>query len=64
MSKKNKKVCKILNYIEYFLILVSIVIGCILISAFTSLLGIFTGITSSAIGPKICAITAGIEKCT
>ena len=37
--------------------------GCISISAFASLLGIPIGITSSAIGLKICAITAGIKKC-
>ena len=31
---------------------------------FFSLIGIFIGITSSAIGLKICAITAGIKKYT
>ena len=43
-------------------ILASTITGCISISAFTSLLGIPIGITSSAIGLKICAIAAGIEK--
>ena len=33
-----------------------------MISAFGSLFGISIGITSSAIGLKICAITAGIKK--
>ena len=62
MSKKKKKVCTTLNYIEHFLILVSAVNGCISISAFGSLLGIPIGITSSAKGLKIFTITAGIKK--
>ena len=36
--------------------------GCVSISAFTSLVGIPIGITSSAVGLKICTIAAGIEK--
>ena len=62
MSKKHKKVCITLNYIEHFLILASTITGGISISAFASSLGIPLGITSSAIGLKICAITAGIKK--
>ena len=62
MSRKYKKLCTTLNYIEHFLILASTITGCISISAFASLLGIPIGITSSAIGLKICAITAGIKK--
>ena len=62
MSRKHKKVCTALNYIEHFLILASTITGCISISAFASLLGIPIGITSSAIGWKICAITTGITK--
>ena len=62
MSRKHEKVCVTLNYIENFLILASAVTGCISLSAFSSLLGILIGITSSAIGLKICAIAAGIKK--
>ena len=62
MSKKHKKVCATLNYIEQFLILVSAVAGCISISVFASLIGVPIGIMSSAIGLKVCAITAGIKK--
>ena len=62
MSKKHKKVCTTLNYIEHFLILASTITGCVSISAFASLVGIPIGITSSAIGLEICAITAGIKK--
>ena len=61
MSRKHKKVCTTLNYIEHFLILASAIAGCISISAFVSLLGIPIGITSSAVGLKICAVTAGIQ---
>ena len=49
------------NYIEHFFILASAVAGCISISDFASLVGILLGITSSAIGLKICVITAAIE---
>ena len=57
-SRKRKKVCATLNYIEHFLILASTITGCISISASASLLGIPIGITSSSIGLKICAIAA------
>ena len=42
MSRKHKKVCTTLNYIEHFFILASTVTGCISISAFASLLSILT----------------------
>ena len=45
----------------YSLNLASAVTGCISISAFAFLLGILIEITSSAIGIKICAITAAIK---
>ena len=60
MSRKHKKVCTSLNYIKHFLILASSITGCISISSFTSLFGIPIGVTSSAIGLKICAIASGI----
>ena len=63
MSKKHKKVCTTLNHIKYLFILASTITGCISISAFACLIGIPLGITSSAIGLNICAITAGIKKC-
>ena len=40
MSKKHKKVYRVLNYIDQLLILVSTVTGCVSISAFASLVGI------------------------
>ena len=62
MNRKHKKICTSINYTEHFLILASTITGCVSTSAFASLIGIPIGITSSAIGLKICAITAGIKK--
>ena len=62
MSNKYEKVYTTLNCNEHLIILASIVTGCISISAFASLLGIPIGLTSSAIGLKICALTARIKK--
>ena len=54
-SKKHKKTCTILNYVEHLLILVS--------TTCASLVVISVGIVSSAAQLKICKITAGIKKC-
>ena len=62
MSKKHKKVCATLNYIVHFLILGSAIVGCVSIFAFSSLVGIPIGITSSAIGLKTFEITGGTKK--
>ena len=62
MSKKHKKGFRVLNYIDHSLIVISTIIGFVSISAFASFVGIPIGITSSAIGLKICTITAGIKK--
>ena len=62
MSRKHKKVCTALNYIEHFLTLLSTSNGCISISVFAYLLGIPIGITSSVIWLKICGTAAGVKK--
>ena len=62
MSQKLKKTCKYLNYVEHLLILVSKITGYVSISAFASLVAIPVGITSSAVGIKICAITGRIKN--
>ena len=62
MSEKYKKTCKYLNYVENLLTLASTVTGCVSVSAFASLVRDPVGIVSSAIGIKICAVTAGIKK--
>ena len=58
MSKEHEKICLVLNFIEHSLILVSTVTGYVFISAFASLIDIPVGVTSSAVGLKICVITA------
>ena len=40
MSKKHKRVCTTLNYIQHFLILTCTIMGCISSSSFASLVGI------------------------
>ena len=42
--------------------LVSTVTGCVSVSAFASLVCVPVGISSFAVGIKICTITAGIKK--
>ena len=49
------------KYKNLLLVLVSIVSSCVSVSIFDSLVGIPLGIVSSAVGLKICVITAGIE---
>ena len=44
------------------LILISKLAGCVSVSAFASLVCVPVGISSSAVGWKICAITAEIKK--
>ena len=60
MSKKHRKVYRVLNYIEHLLDLISTITRWVSIFAFSSLVGIPLGITSSAVGLKICVITSGI----
>ena len=62
ISKKHKKVCTSLNYIEHFLILAYRISECVSFPVFASLVGIPMGINNSAVGLKICAITAEIKK--
>ena len=62
-SKKYNKTCQYLIYVEHLFILVSTVTGCVSFFAFASLVCVPVGISSSAVGIKLCAITAGIKKC-
>ena len=62
ISKKYKKVCRVLNYTEGLLILIYTVTGCVSFSVFASLPGSPIGITSSPIRLIFFAITAGIKK--
>ena len=51
-----------MKYIEHLLVLIYTVTGCVSIFSFASLVEIPIGITSFAIGLKICVITTGIKK--
>ena len=62
MSEKYQKTYKYLGYVEHLLILVSIITGCIQISAFASLVYVAVVITSSAVGVNICSIIAGTVR--
>ena len=62
MSKKYNKTSKHLNYVEHLLILVPAITSCVPISTFASLVCVSVGIATSAVGTKICAITAAIKK--
>ena len=62
MSKKHKKVCRVLNYIDHSLIVISSITGCVSISGFASLVGILIRTTSSEIALKICVIVGGVKK--
>ena len=62
MSKKHKSVSTIVNCIEHFLVLASAIIECVSVPVFASLFGTPIGISSSAIGLKVCAITTEIKK--
>ena len=62
MSEVYKKKYKHWNNVELLIILVSAVTGRVPISAFASLVCVPVGIMSSAVGIKICEITAEIKK--
>ena len=62
MSKKLKMICGVSNYIEDSLTAISAITGCVSVSAFASFFGIPIGITSSAIGLKVCVMTVEIKK--
>ena len=60
-SKKHKKTCTTLNYLERLLILTSMVTWCVSISPFASLVGISVSIVSYAMELKLCPIISGIK---
>ena len=61
MSEKHKKCVGLWINLKTLNTFVSAIIGCVLISAFPSLVGVFNGIVSSGKGIKICEITAVIK---
>ena len=61
-SKEHKNVCKVLNYTEHLLIIISAITEYVSISTFTYLVGTPIGITSCAIWFEVCLITTEIKK--
>ena len=62
VSKKHKKICTALNYIEHLLNSDYAVARYVSISAFAYLVGILISITGSAVVLKIFATTVGVKK--
>ena len=62
MNKKHKKLSTFLAYIKHPLILASMINRRVSISAFASLVGILIGTANSAVGLKICSMTAVIKN--
>ena len=62
MSEKHKKTWKYLHYVQHLLILASTVTDFVSISVFDSLVCVPVGFTSSSVGLKICATTAGVKN--
>ena len=54
MSEMHEKSCRVLNFIDYSFIAISTVTGCVFISAFSSLVDIPIGITSSQLDYNLC----------
>ena len=54
--------CKSLNHFKHFPVLISAASRFVSISAFASLVDASVGISSSAVGIKIYAVTVGINK--
>ena len=52
----------VLNYIKNLLILVSMVTASVSVSTFALFVGIHIRINISAVGSKVCVVTAGIKK--
>ena len=62
LSKKHKNICRVLNYIENSLNLISTITACVSISSFASIVRTLTRAPSSRIGLQICVITTGIKQ--
>ena len=59
MNNKHQKYCRTLNFIDHSLIVTSTFTGNV---SFSFISGIPIGITSSAIGLKVCIMTVGIKS--
>ena len=62
INENHKETSNYLNYVEHFIILASAVTGYISISAFTSLVCLPLGITTSLVGLKnFCVMAEGMK---
>ena len=61
VTKKHKKTCKTLNYVE-LIFLSSTFTDWVLISVFTSIVDILVEITRSKVGLIVCVMGVGIKK--
>ena len=59
---KWKTVYRALNHFEHFVVFVSAVSGCVLISASSSLVGVYVSIANTVVQAEIFAVTGGIKK--
>ena len=55
--------CRNSNYFEHSIRFIYAVTGCLSITAFASLVGTPVRITNSAVGLKMCPISAAVKKC-
>ena len=62
MREKHKKICRNLNCFKNFSNFISAISSCVSSSKFASVISVLVRIMSSAVGLKICAISAGIKK--
>ena len=54
--------CRVLNYLDHFLVFVCVIMSYVSTSVFASLVGVPVDIATFAAGLKICPLTAGIKK--
>ena len=62
MNEKHEKVCMTLNYVEHFLVFISVVSSCVSVSALPSEVSVPVCIVTSAVRLEICAIIGGTKK--
>ena len=53
MSENNKKFCRVLNYFEHSRVFVSAISGSVSMSAFSALVGVLVGISSTSVRLKL-----------
>ena len=62
ISKKHKKTCKTLNYVQHLLFLASNFAGGVSIFAFASVIDVPVGVTSSVVGFWTCVALKSVSQ--